>query len=243
MQTRLLETLVRTWKIICEHTFRICNYNTKLGPFFSRSNKKSLYFPRIGYQLKFAAGKIWVKIHELFFMEKVVIEINMISVPFECPEMNHKNIDPVRNHNQIFQVPSGGGTSPLQNGLSSSASRRTPPKENGNGSSNEHAKKEPVSPRSGRSSASSTPAPTKKSSSNPDDKPTTPKPTTPNGAAPAAPGSGALKPGLPAPPFGLPGFPPIPPGAPFSAENGYRPPFDPHPALRTPIGMPPGGKP
>ncbi len=43
---------------------------------------------------------------------------------------------------------------PLQNGLP----RRTPPKENGD--SNGHAKKEPVSPRSGHSSASSTPAPT-----------------------------------------------------------------------------------
>ena len=54
--------------------------------------------------------------------------------------------------------------------------------------------------------------------------------------------------GLPGPPpFGLPGFPgapPMPPGAvPFSAENGYRPPFDAHPALRPPLGIPPGGKP
>ena len=30
---------------------------------------------------------------------------------------------------------------------------------------------------------------------------------------------------------------------PFNAENGYRPPFDHHPALRPPMGMPPGGKP
>ena len=131
-------------------------------------------------------------------------------------------------------------SSPLQNGL-----RRTPPKENGD-LNNSHAKKEPVSPRSGRSSASSTPAPTangsKKSISSSDEGAAN-KPATPN------PGSGQQngKPGLPVPPFGIPGFPggpPLPPGAPFpGAENGYRPPFDPHPALRPPLGIPPGGKP
>ncbi len=149
----------------------------------------------------------------------------------------------------------------LQNGLP----RRTPPKENGD--ANGHAKKEPVSPRSGRSSASSTPAPKKggaEDGGGGSAKPTTPKPSTPNGAPglKQPPGAGAAgAPGLPVPPFGgippgFPGGPPLPPGAPpgaaaaaaaaaaaFAAENGYRPPFDPHPALRPPLGIPPGGKP
>jgi hypothetical protein len=111
--------------------------------------------------------------------------------------------------------------------------RRSPSKENGD--MNNHAKKEPVSPRSGTSSSSSTPAPpaVKKS----DDKQLTPKASPTDGPA-AAP----LKPaGLPGAPFGLPGFPG---GAlPFNAENGYRPPFDHHPVLRPPLGIPPGGKP
>ena len=45
---------------------------------------------------------------------------------------------------------------------------------------------------------------------------------------------------------GIPGFPGVPgfPGSfpPPGVENGYRPPFDPHPALRPPLGAPPGGK-
>ncbi len=120
--------------------------------------------------------------------------------------------------------------SPLANGL-----RRTPPKENGNGNGTSDHKKEPVSPRSGRSSASSTPAPNSNKKAA-DDKPGTPKPpTTPTAAAAAA--GKAL-------PFGLPGFPggpPVPPGA--GLENGFRPSFDPHQALRATMGMPPGGKP
>lgn len=114
-----------------------------------------------------------------------------------------------------------GSSSPVQNGLA-----RSSPKENGD--VNSHAKKEPVSPRSGRSSASSTPTTSGKKGS--DDKAATP---TTNGSG------GPLKPGLNGPGFGLPGLPPgvpIPPGAPFSAENGYRPPFDPHTALRPPLG-------
>jgi len=53
--------------------------------------------------------------------------------------------------------------------------------------------------------------------------------------------------GLPgAPPFGLPPGFPLPPGAPPFENGAYRPPFDPHAALRHPLGIPPGppgGKP
>ena len=128
-------------------------------------------------------------------------------------------------------------TSPVQNGL-----RRTPPKENG-----DHSKKEPTSPRSGRSSASSTPVPSKKaapteapSSDSSSDKGS--KPTT-NGSA-----AGASPPHVPAPTSkplgGIPGFPGVPgfPGSFPGAENGYRPPLESHPALRLPLGIGPGGK-
>ena len=82
--------------------------------------------------------------------------------------------------------------------------RRRPSKENGD--VNNHAKKEPVSPRSGTSSSSSTPVPAnvnvKKSS---DDKQSTPKASPTDVAGPAAP---PLKPaGLGASHFGIPGFP------------------------------------
>jgi hypothetical protein len=136
----------------------------------------------------------------------------------------------------------------LQNGL-----RRTPPKENGD----LNAKKEPLSPRSGRSSASSTPAPSgKKSTESSSEKPTTsPKPNTPPSAGggatqhppPGAPPSMKQVPGLPGPPFGMPGFHEHMsggPAGPFGLENGFpRPPFDQHAALRPPLGIPPGGKP
>lgn len=131
----------------------------------------------------------------------------------------------------------GGGSSPLQNGLN-----RTSPKENGD---SHHAKKEPISPRSGRSSASSTPALGHSKKSEDGNKPPTPKPSTPNGGGAA--GNGPMKPGLPGAPFNLPGFPggpPLGPGVPpFNAENGYRPPFDPHTAMRPQLGLPPAGKP
>ncbi|XP_059081772.1 protein groucho-like isoform X3 [Tigriopus californicus] len=131
----------------------------------------------------------------------------------------------------------GGGSSPLQNGLN-----RTSPKENGDSN---HAKKEPISPRSGRSSASSTPALGHSKKSEDGNKPPTPKPSTPNGAGAA--GNGPMKPGMPGAPFNLPGFPggpPLGPGVPpFNAENGYRPPFDPHTAMRPQMGLPPAGKP
>ena len=120
----------------------------------------------------------------------------------------------------------GGG----QNGAS-----RSPPKENGLDLGLQR-KKDTVSPASGTSSASSTPAPKK---SVDDAKPPTPKSTPP--------ASDPIKPGLPGPPFGLPGFPQPPPvagnGLPAASE-AYRSPYDPHPALRAPpIGLPPGGKP
>ena len=80
-----------------------------------------------------------------------------------------------------------------------------------------------------------------------DEKQATPK-SSPTGAPNLPPVAGPvgapgplLKPGLPVPPFGLPGFPGGP--MPFNAENGYRPPFDHHPALRPQLAMPPGGKP
>ena len=80
-----------------------------------------------------------------------------------------------------------------------------------------------------------------------DEKQATPK-SSPTGAAnlpavagPVGPPAPLLKPGLPVPPFGLPGFPGGP--IPFNAENGYRPPFDHHPAMRPQLAMPPGGKP
>ena len=127
-------------------------------------------------------------------------------------------------------------TVPAVNGL-----RRTPPKENGV-DLGLNQKKDAVSPHSGTSSASSTPAPKK----NIDEvKPPTPKST--QSTPPSVEGGNALKPGLPGPPYGI-GFPP-PPGLP-SNGNGhtpsetYRPSYDAHPALRAPpIGLPPGGKP
>ena len=126
--------------------------------------------------------------------------------------------------------------------------RRTPPKENG-----EHSKKEPTSPRSGRSSASSTPLPSKKlvtpegsqggeNSSDKVSKPTTngnsSATTSPQLAAPPSKPLGGI-PGFP----GVPGFPgPFPPPGRLGSENGYRPPFDSHPALRLPLGVGTGGK-
>ena len=133
-------------------------------------------------------------------------------------------------------------TSPVQNGMI-----RTPPKENG-----EHSKKEPASPRSGRSSASSTPIPSKKiappEGSSGDSSSDKVSKSTTNGSA-----SATTPPQLSVPPSkisgGVPGFPGIPgfpgtfpaPGS-LAVENGYRPPFDSHPALRLPPGVGPGGK-
>ena len=99
--------------------------------------------------------------------------------------------------------------SPLQDGVvQHNGSRRSPPsKENGDVNANNHAKKEPVSPRSGTSSSSSTPVPPTSNVKNVknDDKQTTPKASPTDVALPAVP---PLKPaGLGAPPFGLPGFP------------------------------------
>lgn len=108
---------------------------------------------------------------------------------------------------------------------------RSPPKENGI-DLGLNRKKDVMSPQSGRSSASSTPAPKKSSE---DGKPPTPKST-----PPADPG---LKTGLPGPPYGL-GFPPPPGNGHPPSSEAYRSPFDPHPALRAPpVGLPPGGKP
>ena len=110
--------------------------------------------------------------------------------------------------------------------------RHSPPKENGV----DH-KRDPVSPPSGHSSASSTPAPSKKNGD--DGKPPTPKSGGHRSPPSLENGSPTLK-GLPGPPYGLPGFPP-PPGLPANGSGppppdapGYpRPPYDPaHPALR-----------
>ena len=123
-------------------------------------------------------------------------------------------------------------TSPIPNGL-----RRTPPKENG-----DHSKKEPTSPRSGRSSASSTPVPPKKANSESggsiDGSSDKSKPAT-NGSGtsttlPQLLGPPSKQGPLGAIPFNVPpGFPGAfpPPGG---LENGYRPQFDSHPALRPP---------
>jgi len=128
-----------------------------------------------------------------------------------------------------------------ENGAAVNGLRRTPPKENGVDLGMSH-KKDAVSPHSGTSSSSSTPAPKK---SLEDGKPPTPKST--RSTPPSVEGAAPLKPGLPGPPYGI-GFPP-PPGLP-SNGNGhttsepYRPSYDAHPALRAPpIGLPPGGKP
>jgi groucho len=120
--------------------------------------------------------------------------------------------------------------------------RRTPPKENGVDLGMSH-KKDAVSPHSGTSSSSSTPAPKK---SLEEVKPPTPQST--RSTPPSTEGApGPLKPGLPGPPYGL-GFPP-PPGLPSNGTSHaqsepYRASYDAHPALRAPpIGLPPGGKP
>ena len=61
--------------------------------------------------------------------------------------------------------------------------------------------------------------------------------TSPQLAAPSKPLGGI--PGFP----GVPGFPgPFPAPGSLGSENGYRPPFDSHPALRLPLGVGPGGK-
>ena len=123
---------------------------------------------------------------------------------------------------------------------------RSPPKENG---LDLQRKKDAVSPASGTSSTSSTPAP-KKSVEEAAVKPPTPKSTPPATAAAPEP----HKPALSGPPYGLPGFPPpppvagngLPPAPPVPpVSEAYRSPYDPHPALRAPppIGLPPGGKP
>ena len=146
--------------------------------------------------------------------------------------------------------------------------RRTPPKENGlelglnnNNNNNGHHKKEAVSPgahsASSSHSNSSTPAPVpghKKSSDEVPGKPATPKSgrSTPPGAGlePGAPPG--HKPGLPGPPYGIPGFPlgPVPPGVSLppaptnghAASNGdsYR--FN-DSVRAPPVGIPPSGKP
>jgi len=143
------------------------------------------------------------------------------------------------------------------NGLTMNGIGRTPPKENGlDLGMNNHKNKDPVSPHSGTSSNSSTPAPhgavpvPKKSSEAVD---TNGKPSTPKSARSTPPGPGSdgppLKPGLPGPPYGI-GYPPGPPppgsNHPPTPTNGhgasdsYR--FN--DSLRAPpIGIPPGGKP
>lgn len=126
--------------------------------------------------------------------------------------------------------------------------RRTPPKENG-----DHSKKEPSSPRSGRSSASSTPIPPKKipvsegSSGGEGANDKVSKPTTNGNASSTSPLQLSAPPSKPlggAPGFpGMPGFPvPFPAPGSLGGENGYRPPLDSHPALRLPLGIGPGGK-
>ena len=130
----------------------------------------------------------------------------------------------------------------LQNAAAVNGLRRTPPKENGVDLGMNH-KKDAVSPHSGTSSSSSTPAPKK---SVDEVKPPTPKSTrsTPPSTEGAA---GPIKPGLPGPPYGI-GFPP-PPGLPSNGTSHtpsepYRASYDAHPALRAPpVGLPPGGKP
>ena len=143
------------------------------------------------------------------------------------------------------------------NGLTMNGIGRTPPKENGlDLGMNNHKNKDPVSPHSGTSSNSSTPAPhgavpvPKKSSEAVD---TNGKPSTPKSARSTPPGPGSdgppLKPGLPGPLYGI-GYPPGPPppgsNHPPTPTNGhgasdsYR--FN--DSLRAPpIGIPPGGKP
>lgn len=131
---------------------------------------------------------------------------------------------------------------PAVNGLM----RRTPPKENGVDHLNH--KKDPVSPPSGHSSASSTPAPPKKNGD--DAKPPTPKSGGQRSPSSMENGSPTLK-GLPGPPYGLPGFPP-PPGLPTNGSGpsppdapGYpRPSYDPaHSALRPPPALGLGSQP
>ena len=137
--------------------------------------------------------------------------------------------------------------------------RRTPPKENGlelGLNNNGHHKKEAVSPgahsASSSHSNSSTPAPApKKSSDEPQAKPATPKSGRSTPPGPGLEPPPGLKPGLPGPPYGIPGFPlAAPPGvnlppAPTNghgASNGdsYR--FN-DSVRAPPVGIPPSGKP